>query len=331
MRRHHFAAGRSVVIAVVATGLWLVGSARGGQFTEIVSFGDSLSDVGNFSAATGGASPPALYGYYQGRFTNGPNWVDYLARDLGLAGPIASSNGGLDYAYGGATTGPGDSTVTFPPGFAPGPATVPNIDKQIASFLASHTTSAGQLFMIWGGANDFLNAGQTNPFIPAQNIANEIATLASAGAKTFLIPNLPLLGALPSTSSLPAPIPQELNQLTVAFNTILQTEATQLDKSLGVQIHIVDIYSLMNDAMANPAKYGFTNVTDSALLSGSNGDDYLFWDIVHPTTRADSFIGGLAARAVPEPSSLVLLGTALIIVGRLAMRGRRNPINSPAR
>src|SRR5262245_39137401 len=76
MRRQHFAARTSVVIGVVATGLWLAGSAHGGQYTEIVSFGDSLTDVGNFAAATGGASPPALYGYYQGRFANGWNWVD---------------------------------------------------------------------------------------------------------------------------------------------------------------------------------------------------------------------------------------------------------------
>jgi phospholipase/lecithinase/hemolysin len=326
MRGHHFSRGILLMTAVVVTGLGLVGSARGGQFTEIVSFGDSLSDVGNFYKATGGVSPPALYGYDQGRFANGPMWLDYLAKDLGLAAPTASLNGGLDYAYGGATTGPGDTTLTFP---SSGPiqatATVPNIDGQIASFLGSHTPTPGQIFTIWGGANDFLNAGQTNPLIPAQNIADEIITLAIAGAKTFLVPNLPLLGALPSTSSLPWPIPQELDELTVAFNTALQTEATQLEEKYGLQINLVDVYSLTNDAMANPSKYGFANVTDSALLSGSNGDGYLFWDIVHPTTQADAFIGGLAAQSVPEPSSLIMLGSALIIVGRLTVSRLRKP------
>ncbi len=305
--------------ALVAVGLWFAGSAQGGQITEIVSFGDSLTDVGNFYAATGGASPPGWLGYDAGRFTNGLNWVEYLAQDLGVAAPTASASGGTDYAYGGATTGSGDTTVTF----AGATATVPNIGTQIATYLASNTPTAGQLFTIWGGANDFLNAGITNPFIPAENIGAEIQALAAAGARQFLIPNLPALGVLPSTSSLPAPIPAELNELTVAFNTILQSEATQLEQSLGVQIHILDVYSLTNDAIANPSKYGFTNVTDSALLSGSDGQGYLFWDTVHPTTQASGLIGGVGAQSVPEPSSLVMLGTGLLAAGGVARRLRR--------
>jgi phospholipase/lecithinase/hemolysin len=314
------------VIAAMATGLLLVGSAHGGQFTGIVSFGDSLSDVGNYEAATAGALPPSPP-YDAGRFSNGPIWVDYLARDLGLPAPVASGVGGADYAVVGATTGPGTTSYTFPGTTVS--VSVPNIDAQIASYLASNTPTASQLFTIWGGANDFLNAGHTNPLIPAQNLANEITTLAGAGAKVFLVPNLPALGDLPSTSSLPAPIPAELNALSVAFNTILQTEAMQLGQALGVQVHIVDVHSLMTDAMAHPANYGFTNVTDSALLSGSNGDGYLFWDTVHPTTQADQFIGGLAAQSVPEPSSWILLGTAMLLGGGLTGRLRRRSA-SPA-
>ena len=89
------------------------GTAYGDAISGIVSFGDSLSDVGNYYAATGGAVPPASYGYDPGRFTNGPNWVEYLARDLGVAVPTASLKGGTDYAYGGATTGTGTTSSTF--------------------------------------------------------------------------------------------------------------------------------------------------------------------------------------------------------------------------
>jgi phospholipase/lecithinase/hemolysin len=88
--------------------------------------------------------------------------------------------------------------------------------------------------------------------------------------------------------------------------------------------NIADVYSLTTDAIAHPSKYGFTNVTAAALLSGSNGDGYLFWDIVHPTTQADAFIGAVAAQAVPEPSSLVMLATALSVIGGLAVRSRPN-------
>jgi phospholipase/lecithinase/hemolysin len=290
------------------------GGARGGQVTGIVSFGDSLSDVGNFYAATGDQSPPSSLHYDNGRFSNGLNWVEYLAKDLGVAAPTASSSGGTDYAYGGATTGTGTTVSTF----LNGTATVPNIGTQISTYLASNTPTAGQLFTIWGGANDFLNAHQTNPFIPAQNIATEITTLAVAGAKQFIVPNLPPLGNLPATSSYPAPIPQELNELTVAFNTILQAEAVQLEQAYGIQIQILNVYGLTENVLSDPSKYGFTNVTTDAVgdNGGTNAQGYLFWDFVHPTAYADSLIAGAA---VPEPSSFVLLGIA---VGGLAMGAR---------
>src|SRR6185437_9614347 len=91
---------RGLGLAAVAIGLILSHPARGAQITGIVSFGDSLSDVGNFYAATGGASPPTSMGYASGEFTNGWNWVQYLANDLGVPMPTPSSSGGNDYAYG---------------------------------------------------------------------------------------------------------------------------------------------------------------------------------------------------------------------------------------
>jgi phospholipase/lecithinase/hemolysin len=299
---------KSTRIVVIAFGVSALacGGARGGQVTGLVSFGDSLSDLGNFYAATGGASPPSSLNYDQGRFSNGPNWLEYLAKDFGIAAPTASVNGGTDYAYGGAMTGTGTTSSTF----LGATATVPNIGTQIATYLGSNTPAANQLFTIWGGANDFLNGGQTNPFIPAQNIATEITTLALAGAKQFIVPNLPPLGSLPITNTYPSPIPQELNALSVAFNQILQAEATQLEQSLGIHIQVLDVYGLMQGVMNDPSLYGFTNVTTDAVQDngGTDSQGYLFWDIVHPTTYADSLI---AAAAVPEPSSVVMLGVAL--------------------
>ena len=72
-----------------------------------------------------------------------------------------------------------------------------------------------------------------------------------------------------------------------------------LQSSLGVQIHMLNINSLMNSVLANPSQYGLTNVTNAALLSGSNGTGYLFWDPYHPTTQVDAVIGEVAAQAVP--------------------------------
>ena len=86
--------------AVIALGLIIItgGRAQGDQITSIVAFGDSLSDMGNDSIASGGTQPAPTADYYQGLFTNGPNWLGYLAHDLGVATPTASLAGGTDYA-----------------------------------------------------------------------------------------------------------------------------------------------------------------------------------------------------------------------------------------
>jgi phospholipase/lecithinase/hemolysin len=290
--------------------LWLNAAVKAGGITGIVSFGDSLTDTGNLYAATG--QPPAPYD--QGRFSNGPLWVEYLANQLGVAAPTASLLGGSNYAWAGADTGDGVN--------ADG---VPNTGLQIGTYLASNTPGATQLFTLWAGANDLLR-GQTNPSIPVSNIGSEIATLASAGARLFMVPNLPLLGNLPATNTLPQSQRDGLNQLASSFDSLLHSELSQLRQSLGITIYELDIKTLAEDIIANPAQNGFTNVTTSAFGDGVlSGQGYLFWDGIHPTTVGHQFVAGVAAASmVPEPSSMVLIlsGLAASTVGWKLRRGR---------
>ena len=84
---------------------------------------------------------------------------------------------------------------------------------------------------------------------------------------------------------------------------------------------MLNVYGITQSVINDPSLYGFTNVTTDAVQDngGTNAKGYLFWDIVHPTTYADSLI---AAAAVPEPSSFVLLCLAL---GGLAVWARICP------
>src|SRR4051794_25936876 len=79
---------------------------QAGQFTQIVAFGDSLTDTGNLYAVTqtspSGPFPPSPY--YEGRFSNGPVWVEWLALQLGVPAPRPFVTGGTNYAFGGAET-----------------------------------------------------------------------------------------------------------------------------------------------------------------------------------------------------------------------------------
>ena len=62
------------------------------------TFGDSLTDTGNFFDLTGGLYPAAPY--FEGHFSNGKVWIEYLAKKLKL-----DPESVVNYAVGGATTG----------------------------------------------------------------------------------------------------------------------------------------------------------------------------------------------------------------------------------
>ena len=75
-------------LALVASFGISLDCARAALYTGLYAFGDSLTDTGNTSLASGGASPgPA---YFNGRYSNGPVWVEYLARDPRLRPPRGS-------------------------------------------------------------------------------------------------------------------------------------------------------------------------------------------------------------------------------------------------
>jgi phospholipase/lecithinase/hemolysin len=160
---------RIAILAMLATAL--APSAASAGFTSIVAFGDSLSDTGNVFLATGGTTP-ATPPYYMGHYSNGPVWLEQFAGLAGLPVPTPSLLGGTDNAFGGAETGLTGSSFLG----------TPNIGTQITGYLAGHTLGASQLVTLWGGANDFLNAGQVDPTVPVNNLATEITTLAGAGA-----------------------------------------------------------------------------------------------------------------------------------------------------
>ena len=146
----------------------------GGLVGNLVIFGDSLSDTGNAALATGGALPnPALY--YQGRFSNAPIWVDTLAKYLGEPAVRPSLAGGLDYAFGGATVAYQDQ----PPPFN----AFPRVSQQVGQYLAGHTPAANDLFVVWAGANDFIESfsSPTGPISPILLLAG-ISMLRSSKA-----------------------------------------------------------------------------------------------------------------------------------------------------
>ncbi|HEY9670034.1 MAG TPA: SGNH/GDSL hydrolase family protein [Waterburya sp.] len=304
-------------------------------FSRMYVFGDSLSDPGNLFNLTGGQIPPSPY--FNGRFSNGPTWVEYLAQDLNLnptpytaLTPASSPTQGINFAIAGATTGT-DNTI------AP---VLPGLRQQIGSFAnllsANQPADPNALYVLWGGANDYLPTQSTTftpfttPNTSISNLSFALNSLVTLGARNFLIANLPNLGSLPLTRT--TQDSGRLNTLTSQHNTSLATTLNTLDNTTAsnLNIRLVDVNSLFNNAISNPSQYGFTNITDACInnlncVAGGRSvqDQYLFWDDKHPSTATHKHIEELAYRQlqsepepVPEPASV--MGT--IVFGALATR-----------
>ncbi|PSB35252.1 SGNH/GDSL hydrolase family protein [Stenomitos frigidus] len=297
-------------------------AAQAFSFTGLYVFGDSLSDTGNTFNATGGLLPPAPF-YTAGRFSNGPVWVEYLAPRLGL-----TFNNATAFAYGGATTG---TQNTFVPG-------LPGLQQQITGFTqATPVADPNALYIVWAGANDYLGAASTlDPLQPVQqpgtNLVSAVQALAGVGAQTVLLANLPDLGKLPGTQG-----NAQLTALSAAHDVALAQSIQQLALvTPNVQVIPFDVAALFSDAIAQPSRYGFTNVTDACLLTlCQTPDTYLFWDDIHPTTAgheriADAAAATISTAGVPEPpTSLGLAIFGVFAAGAAAYKRRQRSKTLP--
>lgn len=252
-------------------------------YGDLVVFGDSLSDNGNFYEASGNTTPPSPP-YWEGRFSNGPVWVEELAALLGLDRATIS-----DSAVGFATT---EDVLTL----------------QVTPFVSGGSVPPDALYVVWAGPNDFLE-GVPDPLAAIEaameNLGSAIGALAAAGAVDIMVPNMPDLGLTPLM--LETGDPDEIGAataLSVAFNDALSLAVDSLETSLGVSIIEFDTFGLMAEIVADPASFDLTNVTDGALAAdgtvASNPEDYLFWDDIHPTAVVHALLAESAFAALPE-------------------------------
>lgn len=297
-----FVAGLAILSLIMVV---FINSAQNfDRINELYVFGDSLSDVGNVFKATGKAYPPNPP-YFQGRYSNGRLWVEYLADKLELS-PKKTSN----FAWGGATSGIDSNGV-------------PGLLAQVQDFIQSKKKVNPQaLATVWSGANDYLH-GTTNSTMSVENLSRAIALLSQAGIKNILVPNLPDLGQLPATRN--NPNSETLTALANTHNLNLSKSVKELKQQFNSDTQIIefDVYTLYQEAINNPAKFGFTNVSGTCLNQSpqtlesevnfpaialnvsvcEHPAQFLFWDGIHPTEATHQILAEKAFLAIETVSN----------------------------
>ena len=318
-------------LALVVAALASAPAAHAGPYNTFVVFGDSLSDNGNNAAAglfdpfqtiTGNSYVPSNTYAPAGTYSNGLVWASDFAAMIGL--PLAPSlAGGTDFAFGGATTGtPGPGTGGFP--FS--------LLVQSSQYLTAtgNVASPNGLYVIAGGGNDAraaLTAIGGGASIPgtilatatsfAANVGSIVDALQAAGAQHIIVWDTPNLGLAPAVMAGPPGTSALGTNLALSMNAAL---AARLAGEAGVTTF--DIFGLGTQFAANPALFGFSNVTDACgAVAGADCSQYAYWDGIHPTAAthrviADAFL----AVAVPEPETWVLLAGGLAVLGAISRR-----------
>jgi thermolabile hemolysin len=253
----------SALSLAAATLLFSIVSVRAAQF---VVFGDSLSDNGNTLAAAGVPQPP----YYYGRWTNGPNWVDYFTRLAHLPPATAYlQDRGTNFAVGGSTS--------------------PLLGVQITVYLAANGGHANQddLYAIWIGANDF-SAG-VNASTTVNSIQAGLALLSASGAEKIILLDVPDVSLTPRVIAAGGAAVQAAKQFVTTVNTNLQARIPLEAFLLGTKLIYVDVNAIFTQVVERPALFGFSNSTGAAFNTSTgvvqpNPNSYVFWDGFHPTT-----------------------------------------------
>ncbi|KAJ2033574.1 hypothetical protein IW146_002511 [Coemansia sp. RSA 922] len=281
--------------------------------SNLIVFGNSLSDVGNTAALAGAPT------YWNGRYSNSYVWNEYTAKILGMN--LANR------AYGGAT-----SNNDLSPASAKN-ITIPSYHDQVVAWLAANPSPSAfnlqnDLVEVEIGGNDILHrvAGLITGTVDLNEFASQLAAsvakdtqkLVNAGYKNIAIWNLPAVDKTPMVLSYGASA--LFKPVVAAINSAVKAALQPLS---GVRV--LDLNNLMEVGLqpAVLAALGITDsthacyVTDAAgkVTACANPDEHLFADGIHPASRMHYLWGAVAAVLARNPAAVIDTAEALKLIG----------------
>ena len=283
-----------LVLALIAVRLLTLQAWAG--FSSVFVFGDSLSAISG--GGTQYPPPPgtSVDNYWNGRFSNGRAWVEYLADLQGI-----TLNTNNDFSWFGGGSGSIQKTLVSGNFYPP-----PDFAKALCIF--------------WPACSDCfaltLLAG-TNSWSPtlADFGSYETATvglLYTQGMRTVLIPNAVDISVVPffthtletlgigTIAANGIPSLATIHTNVIQYNAALATAIGQMRAQYpDLTIYAPDFFTQFNFFLSHPEIYGITTTSIDALEDqgltdksfNGPGANYVFWDYLHPTTKVHQVHG----------------------------------------
>lgn len=276
-----------------------IGAGHGGgwNFTGLVAFGDSLSDMGNRWLDTALADTEVTFHETWVARLAGPEMLNFP--NFKPSGTVAFY-GGSNYAVGGAGT---MATLAMTSERNSGH----HLTEQLSGRYLNPVFNPGgvqrdALHVVVIGANDIMRASMGPEHLLSQwsalhlagvavarSTEGQIHALAEAGVRHVLWGNIFDVGKTPAVAQrarmLPALAPVYLAAVTkavLAHNLEMEAAMTRLMQAhAGLKILKLDLFGCFEEMEADPGRFGFANVTQ-----GADDAKHLFSaDGLHPTPQ----------------------------------------------
>ncbi|MCP4720082.1 MAG: autotransporter domain-containing protein, partial [Desulfobacteraceae bacterium] len=259
-------------------------------YAALYAFGDSAIDNGNVFILTESTEPASPY--WEGRFTNGFNYLDHIAAAVPGWEAFPFFSGGTNYAAGGAQSGTGYVL-----------GGIPNVGQQIVEYplIVSVPFAQDDMILLSMGQNDLLFNQDNVPIATqiADNFIQNIQMVYDLGGRRIMLPSAFPMHLMPEVANISLSIQAEAKQWVEDLNTAVETRLVQF-RAANPDVLIVrtDFTARISDVYDHPEKYGLSNVTQNAYTGDFFGNgavvtdpnNYLWWDGAHVTARVQELI-----------------------------------------
>nr|WP_318383238.1 SGNH/GDSL hydrolase family protein [uncultured Enterobacter sp.] len=257
------------------------------QFKRLLVLGDSLSDsTGRMKSKSVGMVPAPLQ-HYDGRFTNGFTWVDFLSSPGSMTTTL------INKAEGAATCA---SYSKLNPLFF----FFSNMARQIRHL----TFTKDDLVMVSLGANDYGLFGKKDVDKVVSEQCQNIRNMISKGAKNIIVMGVVDLSKTAYSIKHSAASQEKLHDLSTLHNATLRAAVDKIKSTTNANILYIDTDTIFDDIIQQSHSLHYDTQHAFNQTSGLHADElnisppYIFNDRVHPTQEVHAIFAAKIHEAI---------------------------------